>query len=63
MRFQPERHPLEPMLQDRPEKFRYIAIKNWKIIYEFTGQEILILFIFNVKQNPQILLDNFEDTP
>jgi len=49
------------MLKHRPERFRYIAIKNWKIIYEFTGHQILILFLFNIKQNPQVLLDAFDD--
>ena len=56
----PERYPPEPLLSHRKENFRYITVKAYKIIYEFTGQEIRILFIYSTKQNPDVLTEFFE---
>jgi toxin ParE1/3/4 len=37
------------------EKFRHISIWSYKIIYERTNDKVLILDIFNGKQNPDKL--------
>ncbi|MFV8371213.1 type II toxin-antitoxin system RelE/ParE family toxin [Flavobacterium sp. LB2P6] len=37
------------------EKFRHVSIWSYKIIYERTKKEVLILDIFNGKQNPDKL--------
>ncbi|MBG6060512.1 plasmid stabilization system protein ParE [Flavobacterium sp. CG_9.1] len=37
------------------EKFRHISIWSYKIIYERTNEKVLILDIFNGKQNPDKL--------
>ena len=37
------------------EKFRHISIWSYKIIYERTKDKVLILDIFNGKQNPHKL--------
>lgn len=37
------------------EKFRHISIWSYKIIYERTSGKVLILDIFNGKQNPDKL--------
>lgn len=37
------------------EKFRHLSIWSYKIIYERTNKEVLILDIFNGKQNPDKL--------
>lgn len=37
------------------EKFRHISIWSYKIIYERTSRGVLILDIFNGKQNPDKL--------
>lgn len=37
------------------EKFRHISIWSYKIIYERTGNKVIILDIFNGRQNPDKL--------
>lgn len=57
LRKHPERYPLEPNLRHRPEQFRYIQKWSYKIIYEFTGREVIILYVFHTRQDPQKLID------
>lgn len=48
----PEKYSIEPYLADEPGNFRSIAKWSYKIIYEITENEIIILMIFHTKQNP-----------
>ena len=60
LRNNPERYPPEPLLSNRKENFRFILVKPYKIIYEFTNQEVRILYIYSTYQNPSKLLDFFK---
>ena len=45
----PEKYPLEPHLG---EPFRYVTVRDFKIIYYITSREIRIVDVFNSKQSP-----------
>lgn len=53
-----ESFPPDPLLQSRPENFRYIRLWHYKIVYEFTGQEVIVLRIFHFRQN---LAEQYKD--
>lgn len=57
----PEVYPLEPLLKEIPGNLRYILVRHFKVIYEFTGQEVIILYIFNTNKNPDKLFDEITD--
>ncbi|MFK7797530.1 MAG: type II toxin-antitoxin system RelE/ParE family toxin [Aureispira sp.] len=57
----PEVYPLEPLLKEIPNNLRYIIVRHFKVIYEFTGQEVLIVYIFNTNKNPYSLFDKITD--
>jgi toxin ParE1/3/4 len=60
LRTQPERYPLEPQLQNLPDKYRFIKVGLYKIIYTFTGQEVIITHVFHSKQDPSKLKKHFK---
>jgi len=49
-RLQPERFPLEPRLK-KHGNFRFIKVWNYKIIYEFTGNQIIVHRIIHSKRD------------
>lgn len=51
---QPELGPKEPILEDRPENFRYLIHKNYKLIYwhNISKNRIEIVDVFDTRQNP-----------
>lgn len=57
----PEVYPPEPLLKEIPGNLRYILVRHFKVIYEFTGQEVLILYIFNTNKNPDKLFDEITE--
>ncbi len=59
LRAQPERYPLEPQLLHCKEQFRFIKVGVYKIIYTFTGREVIITHVFHSKQNPSKLKKQF----
>ena len=52
---QPEMGQLEVELKDRPQKFRYLIHKNYKIIYWINTEknQLEIVDIFDCRQNPK----------
>jgi plasmid stabilization system protein ParE len=60
LRTQPERYPLEPQLLHLSEKYRFIKVGLYKMIYTFTGQEVIITHVFHSKQNPATLKKQFK---
>jgi plasmid stabilization system protein ParE len=48
----------EPLLENRPEEFRYLVEGNYKIIYYIDGADVLISTVFDCRQNPKILHKN-----
>ncbi|PZX19437.1 plasmid stabilization system protein ParE [Breznakibacter xylanolyticus] len=45
----------EELLSDRPESFRYVVFKNYKIIYWInqTTQRVEVVDVFDTRQNPE----------
>lgn len=52
---------LEPLLSDHPGKPRYLLEGHYKIIYRIvTIQHVLILAVFDARQNPDRLVEQFK---
>ena len=51
----------EELLSDRPQNFRYLVLKNYKIIYWMNQDKnrIDIVNVFNTRQNP-VKIENIE---
>lgn len=42
----------ESLLSDRPDEYRYLVYKNYKIIYRCNDNLIIIITVFDSRQNP-----------
>lgn len=42
----------EPLLYERPDEYRYLIYKNYKIIYRSQGDLIIIITVFDSRQDP-----------
>jgi plasmid stabilization system protein ParE len=44
----------EELLKDRPQEFRFITVKNYKILYwvDYTVSIVSISMVFDTRQNP-----------
>ena len=53
---------VEEFLLERPQKFRYVISKNYKIIYWINNKEkrIEISDVFDTRQNPEKLQNNIQ---
>jgi plasmid stabilization system protein ParE len=54
---QPERYPLDPYLK-KHGNFRFINKWNYRIVYEFTGHQIIVHRITYAKRNMKSVLKN-----
>ena len=54
-RTQPERFPLEPRLK-KFGNYRFIKVWSYKIIYEFTGNQVIVHRIIHSKRDLRRLL-------
>jgi len=52
----PEKYPVEPLLKDGKGNYRSVAKWHYKMIYELTEHEVIILMIFHTRQNPSNLI-------
>ncbi len=43
---------LELNLEEKPEKYRYLVVRNYKLIYRVVENQIIINDVFHTKQNP-----------
>ena len=48
----PEKYPEEALLKEEKGNFRSITKWHYKIIYEITSNEIIIIMIFHTSQHP-----------
>lgn len=48
----PEKYSRELYLSEEPENFRSVAKWSYKLIYEVTEKEIIIIMLFHTSQNP-----------
>lgn len=58
-RTQPERYPWEPRLK-KYGNYRFIKVWSYKIIYEFTGHQIIVHRVVHSKRDLKRLLRNFK---
>ena len=56
-RTQPERFPLEPRLK-KFGNYRFIKVWSYKIIYEFTGNQVIVHRVIHSKRDLKRLLRN-----
>lgn len=56
----PERYSVEPLLEELIGNYRSAIKWDYKIIYEVTESEVIILCIFHVAQNPEKLKQRFD---
>lgn len=48
----PEKYPREPYLLDEPNNYRSVSKWNYKLIYEVTENEVIVVMVFNTRQDP-----------
>ena len=53
--FMPHKYMEDPFLKDEPGDNRFKVIWNYKLIYEVTEKEIIILDVFHTSRDPQNL--------
>ena len=51
----PESGPIEPSLAHRKQEHRYLVSGHHKIVYRIEKQQILIVRVFDTRQNPEKL--------
>ena len=60
---QPHFGPLEPLLEEYPEEFRFLLQGNYKIIYHVDGESAFIDAVFDTRMEPRKLSDKFPNQP
>lgn len=58
----PRMGPIEQLLRDRTQEFRYLISTNYKIIYyiNFKTRRVVIANIFDTRQNPDNMINEIE---
>ena len=56
----PQMAALEPLLYEFPKKYRSLVVhRNYKVIYYIDCETVYVVAVFDCRQNPQKLKDNF----
>lgn len=58
-----EMGPLEPLLEDLEDGFRYILSGHFKFIYWINDAEIVLAAVFDTRQHPKKLMEQFRKKP
>ncbi len=53
----PEKFPVDPYIPKNKGNFRFVSKWNYKIVYEITSNEIIVIDIFHTAQSPDKLED------
>ena len=53
--FMPQKYTEDPFLKDEPGDIRFKSIWSYKIVYEITDKQIIILDVFHTSREPQNL--------
>lgn len=53
----PEKFPKDPFIPKNKGNFRFVSKWNYKIVYEVTNNEIIVIDIFHTAQNPEKIED------
>jgi plasmid stabilization system protein ParE len=51
----PHKYVEDPFLKDEPGDIRFKAIWSYKLVYEITNEEVIILDVFHTSRNPDDL--------
>ncbi|CAN5224015.1 hypothetical protein BH09BAC1_BH09BAC1_10570 [soil metagenome] len=57
----PNKFPQESLLNEIPGNYRSVAKWNWKIIYEVTHSEVVIVQVLDTRQDPSKLKSKIKD--
>ncbi|WP_162633066.1 type II toxin-antitoxin system RelE/ParE family toxin [Echinicola strongylocentroti] len=49
----PEKYVSEPSLKEEPGNYRSVSKWNYKLIYEETEKEVIVIMVFHTSQNPE----------
>jgi toxin ParE1/3/4 len=55
----PARNPIEPLLAEESVTFRFVVKWNYKIIYTIEDASVMIVDVFDTRQNPSKLKQRF----
>ena len=47
------------LLRKSDKEIRFVKVKNYKVAYWFTGQEVIILRVYYSKRNPSDILKGY----
>jgi len=53
----PEKFPVDPYIPKNKGNFRFVSKWNYKIVFEITRKEIIIIDIFHTAQSPDKIVD------
>ncbi|MEI7594957.1 MAG: type II toxin-antitoxin system RelE/ParE family toxin [Bacteroidota bacterium] len=56
----PNKYPIDPYISRNKGTFRFISKWNYKIVYEITKEEIIIIDIFHTSQLPEKIQNSFK---
>lgn len=48
----PEKYSIEPYLVNSPNNYRSVSKWNYKLIYEVTNEEVIVVMLFDGRQDP-----------
>jgi len=49
----PEKYAREPFLKDEPNNYRSVSKWSYKLIYEVTEKEVIVVMVFHTSQDPE----------
>lgn len=56
----PEIFPIELSLLNLPFVVRYVRVLDFKVLYTFTGHDVIVAYIHHIKQNPAKIAGHFK---
>jgi plasmid stabilization system protein ParE len=56
----PQKFPIDPFIPQSKGNFRFVSKWNYKIVYEITLDEIIVIDIFHTAQSPGKIEDALE---
>ena len=56
----PEKYVREPYLEHESNNYRSVNKWSYKLIYEVTEEEVIIVMVFHMSQNPDKITKNFK---
>jgi len=54
----PEKYSREPYLEDEENNYRSVSKWSYKLIYEVTAKEVIVVMVFHTSQGPEKIKEN-----